>query len=408
MPPSHPYGTPRASAPPLGPLSAEVGRATTFGFDSAEALRRRGSGEETGDFYPRYGHRNAWAVEAAIAEREGAEGALVFSSGMAAIAAAILGLCGKGDRVLVAEHIYGGTDAFAERDLPRLGLEVERFDSLAPAALERALRRPARLVVLETPINPTLRLVDLAASAELCRAAGATLMVDGTFAPPPVQRVLECGPDLVMHSLTKFYGGHSDVLGGVIAGPHRLLGAIEGFRRRTGAVLGPDAAWLVVRSLPTHDLRLRAQQDAALAVARALHARVAERGPILSVAYPGLDDHPDAAIRRRQMSGGGSLVTVEVAGGLGGAVAVYDRLRAIVRAPSLGGVETLASLPLHTSHAHVAEEARARRGIRDGMIRLSLGVEGAEAVLTDFLHAVASVPRAVGTGKGGNRAAEPA
>ena len=386
------YGTPRAPKARRGPLSPVVSRATSHAFVDAETVRAFGEREVHGEFYPRYGHANARAFESFVAELEGADGAVSFASGMAAIHAAILGLCGQGDRVLVARQVYGGTSGLAREELPRFGVHVEWFDALDPDSLEQALGEPARLCVVETPVNPTLRLVDLERVAKSCHARGALLLVDGTFAPPPIQRALSLGVDLVMHSATKFLGGHSDTLAGVVAGRHELLGRLEAFRSRTGAILSPDTAWLLARSAETHALRVVAQQESAQWLASQLVERVGPSGPLLAVAHPGLSDHPDAALRARQMpGGGGALVSIEVAGGLAGAMAAFDRFEVVARAPSLGGIESNASLPAHTTHAALSPAARAALGIGEGMIRISVGLEARERLLADVLGAVGAV-----------------
>ncbi len=382
------YGTPRGHQVPLGPLSLPLHRASTAAQPDAATVRELGAGRRSGDFYQRVGHQNGRAFESLCAAREGADGAVAFASGMAAMSAAMFAHLAAGDRVLVAHEIYGGTDAFARQDLPRFGVRVERFSALADGELAAALRDgAAKMVVFETPINPTLRLVDLGATAALGRAHGAITVVDGTFAPPPIQRALAFGVDLVVHSATKFYGGHSDVIAGVVAGRHELLRPIENFRRRTGGMLAPDPAWLLCRSAATMDLRVQAQQDAAAIVAQRLHARVGD-GSVVAVAYPGLPDHPDHLLAERQMRGGGCLLSFEVTGGLARARAVFDALELIARAPSLGGVESLASLPSFTTHASLTVEQRQRAGIPDGLLRIAIGLEGADAIVADIVTAL--------------------
>jgi cystathionine beta-lyase/cystathionine gamma-synthase len=383
------YGTPHPHGPLLGPLSPPLVRSTTAGQPDAEALRALGSGERAGEFYQRVGHTNGRAWESLVAAHEGADGAVAFASGMAAISGALSAHLRSGDRVLLAEEIYGGTSGFALTDLVRFGVTVDRFSALDLAGLRTALQRPARFVVFESPINPTLRVVDVAAVAKLARAAGALTLFDGTFAPPPVQRALALGVDLVVHSATKFYGGHSDVLAGVVAGSHALLGPIEAWRRRTGAMLAPDPAWLLLRSWPTLPLRLAAQQAAAHALAEGLAADARE-GRLVAVAYPGLPQHPDHALARAQMHGGGCVVSVELPGGLPGAKAVFDRLQRIARAPSLGGVESLATLPAFTTHAALSPAQRSKAGIPDGLMRIAVGLEGADVLLADVRQAIAA------------------
>jgi cystathionine beta-lyase/cystathionine gamma-synthase len=381
------YGVPHGHGPLLGPLSPPLVRSTTAGQPDAETLRALGAGERPGEFYQRLGHANARAWESLVAAHEGADGAVSFASGMAAISGALLAHLKPGDRVLLAEEIYGGTSSFALADLARFGVVVDRFSALDLDGLQAQLARPAQWVVFESPINPTLRVVDVRAVVALARAAGALTVFDGTFAPPPIQSALALGVDLVVNSATKFYGGHSDVLAGVVAGRHALLGPIEAWRRRTGAVLAPDAAWLLLRSWPTLGLRIAAQQAAALALATALQDDL-RAGRVLAVHYPGLPDHPDHALVAAQMQGGGCVVALELPGGLGGATAVYDRLRHIARAPSLGGVESLATLPAYTTHAALTAAERRAAGIPDGLLRLAVGLEGVEVLLADLRAAL--------------------
>ncbi len=384
------YGTPRPHSSPLGPLSPPLSRSTTAGQPDAETLRALGSAERSGEFYQRLGHSNGRAFESLVATLEQADGAVSFASGMAAMSAALMAHLRTGDRVLVAEQVYGGTSSFALQDLVRFGVVVERFSALDLAGLRTALQRPTRVVVFETPINPTLRIADIAAITAEARAAGALTVFDGTFAPPPIQHALRFGVDLVVHSATKFFGGHSDVLAGVVAGRHELLGPVEAFRRRSGGILAPDPAWLLLRSWPTLRLRVEAQQASALAIAQGLAVDVAA-GRLIAVSYPGLPQHPERALVQRQMNGGGCLVAVELHGGLTGARAAFDRLRHIARAASLGGVETLATLPAFTTHAALSAAERARAGIADGLMRIAVGLEGADVLLADLRQAIVGV-----------------
>ena len=371
---------------PLGPLAPELVRATTFALPSAEMVRAVGMGEQPGEFYPRYGHPAGRRFEAGVAELEGADGAVAFASGMAVIHALFGTFCSAGDVVCAANDLYGGVSSLLRNYLPRLGITVRRFDPFDLKDMERTITGKVRLVHVETPINPTVRVVDLARVARVAKAAGALLSCDATFVPPPFQQVLRHGVDLAMHSATKFLGGHSDVLAGVVSGRHELVAQMEGFRRLTGAVLGPDAAWLLCRSLPTHVARVRQQT----ATARELAGFLRERsGRVARVHYSGLPDHPDHAVAQRQMEGFGSVLSFEVPGGAAGAIRVYDRLKVIARAVSLGGVESVASLPIHTSHAHATAEERQRAGIGEGLIRLSVGLEPGAVLRADLEQALA-------------------
>lgn len=381
------YGTPQPHGELVGPMAPPLIRSTTAGQPDTETLRALGAGERAGEFYQRLGHANGRQWEGLVAGLEGADGAVAFASGMAAISGALLAHLRPGDRVLLAEEIYGGTSGFALHDLARFGIAVDRFSALDLAGLRAALQRPAKFVVFESPINPTLRVADIGAVCAAARDAGALTLFDGTFAPPPVQHALALGVDLVAHSATKFYGGHSDVLAGVVAGRHELLGPIEGWRRRTGAVLAPDPAWLLLRSWPTLPLRVAAQQAAAQAFAAGLVDEV-RAGRLAAVSYPGLPDHPDRALAQRQMRGGGCVVSVELPGGLAGARRVCDRLRRIARAPSLGGVESLVTLPAFTTHAALSPAQRRAAGIPDGLMRIAVGLEGVDVLLADLRQAL--------------------
>jgi len=384
------YGTPQPSRPPLGPLSPLLDRSSTSAQADAEALRALGAAERPGDFYQRLGHRNGREFESLVAALEGADGAVSFASGMGAMSATLAAHLSSGDRVLVAQEVYGGTAAFATQDLPRFGVEVDRFSSLDLASLRAQLGRPAKMVVFESPINPTLRVVDIEAVVAAAREAGASTVFDGTFSPPPIHRVLDLGVDLVVHSATKFFGGHSDVLAGVVAGRHAHLGPIESWRRRTGGLLAPDVAWLLQRSWPTLSLRVQAQQDNALALARGLQ-ELARTGALAAVTYPGLEDHPDREIVARQMQGGGAVLSFELPGGMPAVLAALDRLQVIARGASLGGVETLATAPAYTTHAPLSPQQRADAGISDGLMRIAVGLEPVEELMADLRQAISGV-----------------
>ncbi|MGH7163759.1 MAG: trans-sulfuration enzyme family protein [Planctomycetota bacterium] len=383
-----PYGTREERGPAAGPLAPDLTRSTTFAARNAEELRAIGAGEVAGEFYPRYGHPAGRRFEADVAALEEAEGAVSFASGMAAIHAVLCGLLRSGETLACSRDVYGGVAGLVREDLRRFGVAVAWFDPFDSADLERALQSRPRLVHVESPTNPLCRVLDLERISAAAHAAGARVSVDATFVPPPFQRPARLGVDLVMHSATKFLGGHSDALGGVVAGPHDLLGPIEKFRRRAGAVLAPDTAWLLHRSLATLELRARAAAENAARLARFLDGARRNGGRVAKVHYPGLPDHPDHAVARRTLENFGSVLAFEAKGGLAGAVEVYDRLRTIARAVSLGGVESVASLPLHTSHAMASPEERRRSGIADGLIRVSAGIERGSDLEADLAQAL--------------------
>jgi len=390
MPTHRTYGVPATHTAPEGALSGDLTRSTSFAFPSAEALRAVGAGERPGEFYPRHGHPAGRRFESRVAELEGADGAVSFSSGSAALHAVFAGLLRPGDVLAVSQHVYGGVNAMLVEDIAPFGIEVRRFDPFDPASIERALEERVRLVHVETPTNPLLRVLDLERLAAAAHAHGALLSVDATLMPPPFQRPLARGADLVIHSATKILGGHSDTHAGIVSGSHALLERLEGFRRRTGAVLAPETAWLLVRSLATLELRARAASANAERLAHYLDGmRRRGEGGVVAVHYPGLPQHPDRATACATMETHGFMLTIEVAGGLAGAARVYDRLSVIARAGSLGGHETVASLPVHMSHAMVPAGERERGGVTDGLIRFSVGIESCDSLERDLASALA-------------------
>lgn len=385
-----PYGCPEEPAAPLGPLAPDLTRATAFAYSTAEELRAVGMGELPGEFYPRYGHPAGRLFEQKVAQFEDADGAVSFSSGLAAVHAVFCGLLQAGDAIAVSRFVYGGVEAMLSTDLCRFGIQVHRFDPFCENWEEQAVTQGVKLVHVETPTNPLCRVLRLKEIIDSAHRCGAWVSVDATFLPPPFQRPLSNGADLVIHSATKILGGHSDAQAGVVSGRHELLERIEGFRRRTGAILAPDTAWLLVRSLATLELRTRKAAENAAKLARFLDGLRASGSKVERVHYAGLPEHPDHNVAREYMETFGFMLSFEVRGGLPEAVRVYDHFRVIARAVSLGGVETLASLPLHTSHAMMSAEALRRVGIADGLIRLSVGIEPYEALEADLAHALST------------------
>ncbi len=381
-----PYGSKEESTGAEGAVTQDLTRSTIFAARDAEHFRAQAQGE--GEFYPRYGHPNARTFEARMAALEGADGAVCFASGMATLHGVFCGLLQAGDTIACSRDVYGGTGDLLKHDLGRFGIEVRRFDPFSEEETVAAVQPPVKLVHVESPTNPLVRVVDLERVAGAAHAAGALLSVDATFVPPPLQRPLERGADLVVHSATKFLGGHHDVLGGVVSGRHEQLEMLEAFRRRTGAILGPDRAWLLTRSLDTLEVRVRHMCMTAARLASFLDGLRSEGGDIAAVHYPGLSRHPDFEIATRQMLMPGSMLAFEVKHGLEGATAVYDRLQRITRAPSLGGTESVALLPLYSSHAGLTPEERAEAGIADGLIRISVGLEPADELEADLAQAL--------------------
>lgn len=364
-------------------LSLPIDRSSTF-FQDEEAQRLTASGRWSEALvYARYGNPTLEAVEAHLASLEGAERALLFSSGMAAIHALLLACHRPGQPLAVSTDLYGGT-AELVTSLEALGLDVVRFDPQQDGDLEAALAQAPSLVWAETVSNPTLRVTDVPELAAQCHAAGAQLAVDATFSTPVLQRPLSQGADFVVHSATKALGGHSDLLAGVVLGSDEALNDVWSWRKKGGATLSADGAWLLERGLATLALRMEASGRSALEIAQALEgdSRVAR------VLHPHLASHPDHERASRILSGPVGLVSFELAGGDDALRPFVDRLQLVLDAPSLGGVETLVSLPRTMSHAALTDAERAAQGIGPGFVRLAVGIEAAEDLVADLLQAL--------------------
>ncbi|MFF7709963.1 aminotransferase class I/II-fold pyridoxal phosphate-dependent enzyme [Pseudomonas sp. NPDC007930] len=339
--------------------------------------------------YGRSHNPTRFALERCVADLEGGTQAFAFASGLAAIAA-VLELLDAGAHVVSGNDLYGGTYRLFEQVRRRsAGLEVSYVDLTDLRALEAALTEHTRLVCIETPSNPLLRLADLAAIAQLCRARGILCMADNTFASPWVQRPLELGFDLVVHSTTKYLNGHSDVIGGVaVVGANPELAERLGFiQNAVGAIAGPFDAFLTLRGVKTLALRMERHCSNALALAQWLeqHPKVAR------VHYPGLASHPQHALAQRQMHGFGGMIALELATDLAGARRFLEAVQVFALAESLGGVESLIEHPAIMTHASIPAETRARLGIGDGLVRLSVGVEAVEDLQADLAQALARV-----------------
>lgn len=374
-------GVPAAATPITTPIYS----ATTFAFPSAAELERFQQGDSEHFLYTRYANPTVQSVEAKIAAAEGGEAALITGSGMAATSTALFGLLGTGDEVLCASSIYGGTLQVLTTFLAKFGITT-RFVSLADLAhVDRFIGPATKVVWFESPTNPTLRCVDIAAVTTACKAKGVTSIVDNTFASPINQQPLALGADLVMHSATKFLNGHSDVTAGALVGSAEMIERLHPARKLLGGILEPASAYALGRGIKTLAVRVARQNGTAHAVAEWL-----EQQPAVSrVFYPGLSSHPDHAIAQKQMSGFGGMICFELAAGYDGAVHTFDRLEIFQRAASLGGVESLCSLPVLTSQYGLTDAQLADAGVTRGMLRLSIGLESAEDLIADLGHALA-------------------
>lgn len=338
--------------------------------------------------YTRYGNNPTQiALQERLAALEGAEAALVLASGMGAIATAVLTVCGGGDHLVAAPSLYGGTHRLLDVELPRLGVQVTYAGGIEVERWREAIRPETRLLFWEAISNPLLRVPDTAALAELAKERGCVSLVDATFATPINLRPIEHGVDLVMHSATKYLGGHSDLIGGVLAGPSRLVEEACHRMHSFGASLDPHAAFLVERGVKTLGVRMARHNENGRRVAEFLsrHARV------VRVHYPELPDHPDRAVAQRLLAGGGGVVTFVPDASFEVAARLAGSFRWIRLAPSLGGVDSLVSLPAQTSHRGLSAEERMALGMPDSMIRLALGIESADDLVEDLERALASL-----------------
>ncbi len=364
-----------------GPLATPIYQTSTFEVtDNDQQLRAT----HTDMFYTRYGNPTNTVAEAAIAELESADAALLFASGMAAITTSILALVKTGDHIVAQRDIYGGTTKFLSQWLPKLGIETTFVDTVEYEQHARAIRPNTKLLYLESPTNPTLKVVDLRKVSALAKQHNLISMIDSTFATPINQRPVEFGIDLVMHSGTKYLGGHSDLISGIIAGRRDLIQTIHESRTTLGSCMDPHAAFLLLRGTKTLAVRVQRQNENALRVAEFLagHRRVRR------VYYPFVERHPQRTLAMEQMSGGGGVLSFEVDGSGDDARRLAEALHLFTLAPSLGGVDSLVSIPVLTSHAMISPEQRQKMGITEQLIRLSVGIENADDLISDLEQAL--------------------
>lgn len=345
-------------------------------------------GSDRGFVYSRSGNPTRRALETCVAALEGARFGLAYASGMAAIAGTMQ-LVKAGDHVVVADDLYGGSWRLFSRILPGYGVRFSYVDATRPEEIAKALTPETRMVWIESPTNPMLRIVDVAACAEVARRAGARLVVDNTFATPYLQNPIALGAHVVVHSTTKYLGGHSDVIGGaVVVDDEETHAALQFAQNATGGVPGPWDAWLTLRGAKTLAVRMREHERNARRVAEFARGR----REIAAVHYPGFADHPGHDLAKRQMRGFGGMVTIELAGGEAAARALCEATRLFSLGESLGGVESLIGWPWSMSHAAFAPEEKRRKGITEAVVRLSVGLEDAGDLCDDLAQALAKCP----------------
>src|SRR6202166_331579 len=367
-----------------GPLATPIYQTSTFEVtDNEEELRAT----HTDHFYTRYGNPTNTVAEQTIAALEGVDAALTFASGMGAITTTLMALLKSGDHIVAQRDIYGGVSKFLSQWLPKMGIETTFVDTTEYEQHERAIRPNTKLLYLESPTNPTLRVVDFKRAAAVAKRHNILSMIDSTFGTPVNQHPAEFGIDLVMHSGTKYLGGHTDLICGVVAGRQELMKKIWETRTTLGNCMDPHASWMLVRGLKTLAVRVARQNENAQRVAEFL----GKSAKVRKVHYPFLKSHPQHGLAREQMKGGGGMVSFEVEGTGDDARRVSEAMRLFTLAPSLGGVESLVSIPVLTSHAMVPAAERAKMGVTEQLIRLSVGIESAEDLIGDLERALEAV-----------------
>ncbi|WP_307271779.1 O-succinylhomoserine sulfhydrylase [Labrys wisconsinensis] len=357
-------------------------------YDSAEAAEARFKGEEPGYIYSRFSNPTVAMFERRMAELEGAEAARATATGMAAVTASLMGQLKAGDHVVAAKALFGSCRYVIEELLPRFGVQSTLVDGTQLEAWRAAVRPETKVFFLESPTNPTLEVLDIAAIAAIARDAGAKLVVDNVFATPMLQSPLQLGADCVVYSATKHIDGQGRCLGGVILASDKFIADhIHTLLRQTGPSISPFNAWVMLKGLETLPLRVRQQTENARLIADALASHPA----VARVLYPFRDDHPQVAVARRQMRGGGTLVTFEVAGGKAAAFRVANALRIIKISNNLGDAKSLVTHPSTTTHQRFEEHQRLGMGITQGMLRVSAGIEDAEDLIEDLISALDGV-----------------
>jgi methionine-gamma-lyase len=367
-----------------GPVATPIQQTSNFTFSSTAEMKRWAEGKSSAYIYTRYGNPTLTVAETKIAALEGAEEAVVASSGMAAISSGLLAVLRSGDELIATRQLYGGSYRLMRDIFPRFGITVRHVESDL-AGIESLINPRTKALYVETPTNPTLRLVDLRKAADFARRHKLVSLIDNTFASPVLQKPVELGFDIVLHSATKYLAGHSDIIAGAAAGSHRWIQEVRRQIIYLGGSMDPLAAYLLIRGLKTLDIRVHRHCENALAVAKFL-----EKHPKVSrVYYPGLASHPDHRLARKQMRGFGGMLAFDAKGGLAAARRFCDRVRIFLLAASLGGVESLVVLPIYTSHYKMSAAELRGAGVEPGTVRVSVGLEDPQDLIEDLRQALA-------------------
>jgi cystathionine beta-lyase/cystathionine gamma-synthase len=363
-----------------GPAVVPITQTSTFVFANQQEMLDAVQGKSGGHVYTRWTNPTTKSVEEKISALEGTDATLVLSSGMAAISSAVMGLVKGGDRILSSDSIYGGTVHLFNEILPNNGIEVDYVDTDELVDRISESEGKYKLIFFETPTNPTLKILDIAKVADAARSIGTTSMIDSTFGSPINQSPHRLGIDLVMHSATKYLGGHSDIIAGTVSGPKELMSKVHSAAKLLGGTMDPFASFLLDRGIKTLDVRMERHNTNAMYLAEKLE----KDSRIRQVHYPGLSSHPHHDVAKKQMRGFGGMMSVEIDCDLEGTKKFVDSLGIFLNAVSLGGVESLASIPALTTHYGLEPEALAEMNISESTVRLSVGIEDADDLLTDL------------------------
>jgi methionine-gamma-lyase len=365
-------------------VGPDISRTSTFTFSSSEEMKLWAEGKSSAYIYTRYGNPTVTVAENKVAALEGAEAAVATASGMAAISSALLGALKQGDEVISTAQTYGGTYRLMRDEFPNWGISVRRAET-SLEGIESLITPKTKVLYVETPTNPTLRLVNLNNAIAFAKKHNLISIIDNTFATPLLQKPIELGFDMVVHSATKYLAGHSDVIAGVAAGSKKWMARVRHMIIDLGGSMDPEAAFLLIRGLKTLGLRVERQCFNALAVAQFLekHPKVAK------VHYPGLKSHPDHELAKRQMKGFGSMLAFDLKGGLPAARSFCDRVELFLLAASLGGPESLVVLPIYSSHYNMSDAELAAVSVTPGTVRVSVGLEDTDDLIADLEQALA-------------------
>jgi len=377
----------QAVDPATGCVTVPIYQTSTFAFKNANDGAEKFSGKP-GYIYTRLGNPTTRALEDCVTALENGYGGLATSSGMAAITAVYTTFLSKGDHIVSSGAVYGPSRVVIEREYSRYGIEFDHIKSEYIEEVKKAIKPNTKLIYIETPANPTINITDIAACAKLAKEHGIILAVDNTFMSPYLQRSLDYGADVVVHSMTKFLNGHGDVVAGmIIARNEELFKKIRKVLVNFGGTIDPNQAWLVLRGIKTLGMRIEKAQSNAMKIAEFLEAHP----KVEWVRYPGLKSHPQYELGVKQQDGPGALMSFEVKGGIEAGKTVMDNVHVITLAVSLGGIESLIQHPASMTHASVSREGKEKAGITDGLVRISVGCESAEDLINDLDNALSKI-----------------